>query len=91
MQKFYDYLSKKIQYPAAAKEAGTQGRVIVQFVVEKDGSLTDIKVVRGPGNGLDEEAVRVMKLAPKWKHGVQNGKPVRVQFTIPINFTLGDQ
>ena len=91
MQKFYDYLGKKIQYPSAAKEAGTHGKVILQFVVEKDGSLTDIKVLREPGNGLGEEATRVMKLAPKWKPGVQNGKPVRVQFTIPVNFTLNDQ
>jgi len=91
MDKFYAFLSKKIQYPAAAKEAGTQGKVILQFVVEKDGSLTDIKVLREPGNGLGDEATRVLKLAPKWKAGVQNGKPVRVQFTIPVNFTLGDQ
>ncbi|MBW4890505.1 TonB family protein [Mucilaginibacter sp. HMF5004] len=91
MQKFYDFLGNKIKYPNAAKEAGTQGRVILQFVVEKDGSLTDIKVMREPGNGLGDEATRVLKLAPKWKPGIQNGKPVRVQYTIPVNFSLGDQ
>jgi len=91
MQAFYDFLSKKINYPPAAKDAGTVGRVVLTFVVEKDGSLTDIKIVRDPGNGLGEEAVRVLKLAPKWTAGIQNGKPVRVQFTIPVNFSLGDQ
>jgi protein TonB len=91
MQKFYDFLGNKIKYPSAAKEAGTQGRVIMTFIVEKDGSLTDIKVLREPGNGLGDEATRVMKLAPRWKPGVQNGKPVRVQYTIPVNFSLGDQ
>jgi len=91
MQKFYDFLGKKIQYPTAAKDAGTTGKVIMQFVVEKDGSLTDIKVLREPGNGLGDEATRVLKIAPKWKPGIQNGKPVRVQYTIPVNFSLGDQ
>jgi len=91
IQKFYDFLGNKIKYPNAAKEAGTQGKVIMTFVVEKDGSLTDIKVLREPGNGLGDEATRVMKLAPKWKPGIQNGKPVRVQYTIPVNFSLGEQ
>jgi len=91
LQKFYDFLGKKIQYPNAAKEAGTTGKVIMQFVVERDGSLTDIKVLREPGNGLGDEATRVLKIAPKWKPGIQNGKPVRVQYTIPVNFSLGDQ
>jgi protein TonB len=91
IQKFYDFLSNKIKYPNAAKEAGTQGKVIMTFVVEKDGSLTDIKVLREPGNGLGDEATRVLKLAPKWKPGIQNGKPVRVQYTIPVNFSLGEQ
>jgi len=91
MDAFYKFLGDKIKYPNAAKEAGTQGRVVLTFVVEKDGSLTDIKVLREPGNGLGDEAVRVLKLAPRWKAGIQNGKPVRVQFTIPVNFSLGDQ
>jgi protein TonB len=91
LEAFYKFLGDKIKYPSAAKEAGTQGRVILQFVVEKDGSLTDIKVMREPGNGLGDEATRVLKLAPKWTPGIQNGKPVRVQYTIPVNFSLGDQ
>ncbi len=70
---------------------GTQGRVILQFVVEKDGSLSNIAALRDPGNGLGEEAIRVLKLAPKWKPGVQNGRNVRVQYTIPVNFNLDNQ
>jgi len=59
--------------------------------VEKDGSLTDIKVVRGIGSGCDEEAVRVLKNSPKWKPGIQNGRPVRVQYSVPISFTLASE
>jgi periplasmic protein TonB len=91
MDKFYTFLNTKIKYPNPAKEAGTQGRVILTFVVEKDGSLTNITAVRDPGNGLGEEAIRVLKLAPHWKPGVQNGRNVRVQFTIPVNFSLDNQ
>ncbi|MGF7041250.1 energy transducer TonB [Mucilaginibacter lappiensis] len=88
LDKFGAYLSKAIRYPAVARENGTQGRVIVTFVVERDGSLTDIKVTRGIGSGCDEEAVRVLKNSPKWKPGIQNGRPVRVQYSVPISFTL---
>jgi periplasmic protein TonB len=90
MEKFYSFLGNKIKYPNAAKESGTQGRVVLTFIVEKDGSLTDIKAVRDPGNGLADEAIRVLKLSPKWKPGSQNGRTVRVQYTIPVNFSLGD-
>ncbi|WP_183566827.1 energy transducer TonB [Mucilaginibacter sp. SP1R1] len=88
LDKFGAYLGRAIRYPAVARENGTQGRVIVTFVVEKDGSLTDIKVTRGIGSGCDEEAVRVLKASPKWKPGIQNGRPVRVQYSVPISFTL---
>ena len=88
LDKFGAYLGKSIRYPAVARENGTQGRVIVTFVVERDGSLTDIKVTRGIGSGCDEEAVRVLKNSPKWKPGIQNGRPVRVQYSVPISFTL---
>jgi len=71
-----------------AKENNVSGKVFVTFVVEKDGSLTDVKVVRGIGSGCDEEAMRVLKASPKWKAGIQNGRPVRVQYTMPINFAL---
>ena len=85
---FGKYLSKKINYPAIAKENNVQGKVFLNFTVEKDGSLTDIKVVRGIGSGCDDEAVRVLKSSPRWKPGIQNGRAVRVSYTIPISFTL---
>jgi len=88
IEKFYKYLGNNIKYPAVAKENGVQGKVFVTFVVEKDGTLTDAKVVRGIGSGCDEEAIRVLKNSPKWKAGIQNGRPVRVQYTMPISFTL---
>src|ERR1700733_3618192 len=88
---FGKYLSNHIKYPAVARENNTQGRVIVQFVCEKDGSLTDIKVVRGIGDGCDEEAIRVIKASPKWSPGIQNGRPVRVAYSVPISFTLAEE
>jgi protein TonB len=84
------YLQRNLKYPAMARENNISGRVTVQFVVEKDGSLTDIKVLRGIGAGCDEEAVRVLKAAPKWKPGVQNGRPVRVSYVMPIVFQLAE-
>jgi len=85
---FNAYLSKNIHYPAVDKENNVQGKVFLTFVVEKDGSLTDIKVVRSPDESLSDEAIRVLKGSPRWKPGIQNGKPVRVQYTVPISFTL---
>lgn len=90
MPKFYTYLQKNIRYPEDAKLINIQGKVFISFVVEKNGLLTDIKVDRKLGGGLDEEAVRVLKASPRWIPGIQNGKPVRVQFTIPINFSLSN-
>lgn len=84
----FQYLQKNIEYPEIAKESGIQGRVFVTFVVEKDGSVTDVRVLRGIGGGCDEEAVRVVKSMPKWNPGKQRGKPVRVQFNLPVKFTL---
>jgi protein TonB len=91
LEKFGAYLGKNIRYPAVARENNVQGRVICTFVVERDGSLTDIKVVRGIGSGCDEEAIRVLKNSPKWKPGIQNGRPVRVQYSVPISFTLASE
>jgi len=88
---FGKYLGKNIRYPAIARENNVQGRVVLTFVVERDGSLTDIKVLRSLGSGTDEEAVRVLKASPKWKPGIQNGRPVRVQYSIPVNFTLASE
>ncbi len=82
------YLAQNIKYPPYAKEAGIQGRVFINFVVETDGSITNVKVLRGIGGGCDEEAVRVVKNMPKWKPGMQRGKPVRVSFNLPVKFTL---
>ena len=85
---FNKYLSNHIKYPAVARENNTQGRAIVQFVCERDGSLTDVHVVRDIGDGCGDEAVRVLKGSPKWKPGIQNGRPVRVQYSVPVSFTL---
>ena len=88
---FYDYIINNFKYPAAAKEKSVAGKVILQMVVEADGKLTDIKVLRGLGSGLDEEAVRVLNQSPVWKPGIQDGKPVRVQFTLPISVSAPGQ
>ena len=82
------YLAKNIKYPTIAQENGTHGRVIVQFVVNKDGSIVDAKVVRSVDPYLDKEALRVINTMPKWKPGMQRGKPVRVKFTVPVMFRL---
>ncbi|WP_407428333.1 energy transducer TonB [Arcticibacter sp.] len=91
MPKFYAYVGKNYTYPAAAREQGVSGRLIMSFVVEKDGSLTDIKVLRDLGMGTGDEAIRLLKKAPKWKPGIQNGRPVRVQYTLPIMLNLEGQ
>ncbi|RYY08016.1 MAG: energy transducer TonB, partial [Sphingobacteriaceae bacterium] len=88
---FGNYLQKNLRYPPVAKENNTQGRVIVSFVVERDGNLTDIKVLRDIGGGCGAEAIRVLQKSPHWTPGIQNGKPVRVAFTMPINFTLAGE
>ena len=82
------YLSKNIKYPTIAQENGTQGRVTVQFVVNADGSIVDAKVIRGVDPYLDKEALRVINSMPKWKPGMQRGKPVRVKYTVPVMFRL---
>ncbi len=82
------YMSENIKYPKNARENGIQGRVFVTFVVEQDGTVNDVRVLRGIGGGCDEEAVKVVKSMPKWTPGFQKGKPVRVQFNMPILFRL---
>ena len=82
------YLAENIKYPQMARESGIQGRVFVTFVVETNGSVTDVKIMRVIGGGCDEEALRVIKNMPKWNPGKQRGKPVRVQFNMPILFKL---
>ena len=88
LNKLTDYLSKNIKYPQMARESGIQGRVFVNFVVEPDGSVSNVNVMRSLGGGCDEEAVRVVKNMPKWKPGRQRGKAVRVSYILPIVFKL---
>jgi protein TonB len=88
MSELMQYFSKNIKYPAIAQENGTQGRVIVQFVVNRDGSIVDPVVVRSVDPYLDKEALRVIMAMPKWKPGMQRGKSVRVKFTVPVQFRL---
>ena len=83
-----EFLSESIRYPHVDIEQGMEGRVICTFVVEKDGSITDISVIRGISPSIDKEAVRVIRAMPKWKPGFQNGNTVRVKFTLPIVFKL---
>jgi protein TonB len=87
-QALYKWLGENLKYPEEAKELGIQGRVFVSFVVEPDGSTSNVVVKRGIGGGCDEEAVRIVKAMPKWAPGKQRGQPVRVQFNLPIKFTL---
>ncbi|MBO4577608.1 MAG: energy transducer TonB [Paludibacteraceae bacterium] len=88
-QALFKYLSENVKYPVIAQENGIQGRVICQFVVNKDGSIVDVEVVRSGGDAsLDKEAVRVIKSMPKWKPGKQRGKAVRVKYTVPVSFRL---
>jgi periplasmic protein TonB len=82
------FIANSIKYPVIAQENGIQGRVYVQFVVDADGSVSDPRIARGVDPSLDKEALRVVSLLPKWKPGRQRGKPVRVSYTVPINFQL---
>ncbi len=88
-QALFKYLSENVKYPVIAQENGIQGRVICQFVVNRDGSIVDVVVVRSGGDAsLDKEAMRVIKSMPKWSPGQQRGKAVRVKYTVPVNFRL---
>ncbi len=89
-EKMMDYLSKNIKYPEAAKEKGISGRVFLSFVIEKDGAVSNVKVAKGIGKECDDEALRVVKAMPKWKPGLQKGKPVRVNYMLPIFFKLDE-
>jgi protein TonB len=82
------FLGKNIKYPAQAKEAGIEGQVVVQFIVNEDGDISDVKVVRSVAGGCDAEAMRVVRSMPKWKPGKQNGRAVRVLYNLPIRFKL---
>lgn len=82
------FLQKNLRYPYMAQESGVQGKVYVSFVVEPDGSISNVKLVKGIGAGCDEEAMRVIKKSPKWEPGVQNKQAVRVRYNMPINYTI---
>ncbi|MBW8330841.1 MAG: energy transducer TonB [Prolixibacteraceae bacterium] len=82
------YLANSIKYPVIAQENGIQGKVFINFVVDKDGGISNVKVFRGVDASLDKEAMRVVRAMPKWIPGRQGGQPVRVSYTVPINFVL---
>ena len=86
--KMLEFIYANIKYPAIARENGVEGTAVVTFVVEKDGSITDVRVARDPGAGTGDEALRVVKTFPKWIPGKQRGNPVRVQFNLPVKFKL---
>ncbi len=89
MAAFYKYVSDKMKYPPQARRMGIDGKVFVEFVINKDGSISDVKAVKGIGAGCDEEAVRVVQSAPSWSPGKQRGKPVKQRMVLPITFKLG--
>lgn len=88
MEALYKYLAQNIKYPQLARENGITGKVYVTFVVEKDGTIANPKILRDIGGGCGAEAIRVVKAMPKWSPGKQRGKAVRVQFNLPVNFNL---
>ena len=88
MQALFEYLSQNIKYPEDAQKQKVEGRVLATFVVETDGSISNVEVVKHAFPSLDNEAVRVIQAMPKWTPGKQSGKVVRVKYTVPINFSL---
>lgn len=89
MKAFYRYIRDNLKYPPQARRVGIEGRVTIQFVVDKSGQLTEVEVVKGIGAGCNEEAVRVIKNSPKWNAGRQRGKAVSVRMMLPVTFKLG--
>ncbi|UXE65324.1 MAG: TonB family protein [Chryseotalea sp. WA131a] len=89
MSAFYKMVSDKMKYPAQARRMGVEGKVFVQFVIGKDGAISDVKVIKGIGAGCDEEAIRVVQSSPSWNPGKQRGKAVKQRYTLPIIFKLG--
>lgn len=88
MSNLMKHINSSIKYPVVAQENGIQGKVIVTFVIDKNGAVTDVKLLRGIDASLDAEALRVVRSLPKWKPGMQNNKPVKVNFNVPISFVL---
>jgi protein TonB len=90
MNAFYDFVRNHMKYPAQARRMRIEGKVFVQFVVEKDGSITDVQAIKGIGAGCDEEAIRVLDSCPKWKPAKQRGRPVRQRLVLPITFKMAN-
>jgi protein TonB len=88
IEAFYRYISKNLKYPNTAKRIAVEGKVFLSFVIDKDGSITQVEVLKGIGGGCDEEAVRVLENAPRWNPGKQRGKAVKVRMQLPIVFAL---
>lgn len=88
LMKFREWVQKRLRYPQIAQENGISGRVTLSFVIEKDGSLTNIEVMQSPDRSLSEEAIRVLKTSPKWEPGKQRNQPVRVKYTLPVAFQI---
>jgi protein TonB len=84
----YKYIAENIKYPEKAKKDGIEGRVFVSFIVEKDGSVSEVELLRGIGSGCDEAALDVIRNMPQWNPGKQHGQPVRVQYRMPVKFSL---
>lgn len=91
MKKMYKFIKNNIQYPVQAFENKVKGNIFIAFIIEKNGSLSNIHIVQGIGYGCDEEAVRVIKLMPSWLPGKEKGEPKRVRMTLPIEFPLNDK
>jgi len=89
ISEFYKFVSKNLKYPAQARRMGIEGKVFVHFIVDKNGSLSDIKIMRGIGAGCDQEVLRIIRKSPKWNPGKQRGVPVKVRMMLPITFKLG--
>lgn len=89
MPAFYKYVGEKVKYPAQARRMGIEGKVFVEFVIGKDGSISEVRAVKGIGAGCDEEAVRIVQGAPSWTPGKQRGKAVKQRMVLPITFKLG--
>ena len=90
-EELYRYMAENVRYPDAARRMGIEGRVYIQFVVDKSGKVIEVVAIRGIGAGCDEEAIRVVKSMPAWEPGQLRGKPVNVQMVLPITFRLGDE
>ena len=89
MQGFYQHVGKVLKYPAGARRRGVEGKVFIEFVVEKDGSITSLRTIRGIGSGCDEEAISAVGSSPKWKPAIERGQKVRTRYVVPITFKLG--